>query len=117
MKKLFLSLGLVLICTTMVFAKAQRETVKFYVYLHCEDCINKIMKSVAYEPGVKDIVCSIDDQTAIVTFDPAKTNIPTLQEAFKKINKPASLEPLAKKEGYDECEDHDHEHHHEEETK
>ena len=72
-------------------AKPNRQTVKFYVYLHCDGCVQKVMKNIAYEKGVKDIVCSLDSQTVVVTYDAAKTSVPQLQEAFEKIGKPASL--------------------------
>ncbi len=75
------------------WAKADKQTVKFYVSLHCDACVQKVMKNIAFEKGVKDIVCSVEDQTVVVTYDANKTDIPTLQKAFAAINKPATLTP------------------------
>ncbi len=72
-------------------AKTNKQKVTFYVYLHCDGCVNKVMKNIAYEKGVKDLECSIENQTVVVTYDANKTDIPTLQKAFAKIGKPATL--------------------------
>ena len=104
MKKLLLILvtifGLFTI-PTPAFAKADKQVVTFYVDLHCQACIDKIYKNIAYEPGVKDLQCDLDTKTVVVTYDANKTDVVQLQAAFAKINKPASLTPV---------EDHDHEH-------
>ena len=83
MLSLVMSLGL--------WAKSQKQTVIFDVDIHCKGCITKIEKNIAFEPGVKDLVCNLDEKTVTVTFDPAKTSVEKLQEAFAKINKPAKL--------------------------
>ena len=60
---------------------AERRTVVFDVDIHCQGCITKIEKNIAFERGVKDLVCDLD----------AKTDIRQLQAAFAKINKPAKV--------------------------
>lgn len=72
-------------------AKPDKQVVVLSVDLHCQGCCDKIMKNIAFEKGVKDIVCDLKTKTVIVTFDANKTNVPTLLEAFKKINKPATV--------------------------
>lgn len=89
MKRATLILALVLMALG-VMAKG-REAVTFRVELHCQGCVDKIMKNIAYEKGVKDIVCDIDKQTVVVTFDPEKTTVEALQQAFAKIRKPATV--------------------------
>lgn len=74
-------------------AKQNKQTVTFYVDLHCQGCCDKIMKNIAYEPGVKDIQCDLKTKTVKVTYDANKTNVATLQKAFAKIGKPASTTP------------------------
>lgn len=90
-----LSLLLLALCLPVqsAWAKANKQTVKFYVQLHCDACVQKVMKNIAFEKGVKDIVCSVEDQTVLVTYDANKTDIPTLQKAFAAINKPATMTP------------------------
>lgn len=73
------------------FAKSQRQTVVFDVPIHCQGCITKIEKNIAFEKGVKDLICDLKKKQVTVVFDPAKTDIPTLQQAFQKIGKPATV--------------------------
>jgi len=61
------------------------------VDIHCQGCIDKIMKNIAFEKGVKDIVCDLKTKTVTVTYNPSKTDVPTLLKAFEKIKKPATV--------------------------
>ena len=72
-------------------AKADKQVVVLSVDLHCQACCDKIMKNIAYEKGVKDIVCDLKTKTVTVTFDASKTDVPTLLKAFEKIKKPATV--------------------------
>lgn len=111
MKRLafILSLIVLVLASPAVQAKQNKQKVTFYVYLHCDACVSKIMKNIAFEKGVKDIECSIENQTVVVTYDANKTDIPTLQKAFEKIGKPASITPPAGIE--EQKEEHEHHHH------
>ena len=72
-------------------AMAEKATVLFSVDLHCDGCIKKIEKNIAFEKGVKDINCDLKKKTVLVTFDAAKTNVENLKTAFEKIGKPATV--------------------------
>ena len=74
----------------MVFA-ANKQKVVLACDLHCQGCCDKIMKNIAYEKGVKDLVCDLKSKTVTVTYDADKTNVPTLLKAFEKIGKPAKV--------------------------
>ena len=74
-----------------VNAKVNKQTVVLNVDLHCQGCCDKIMKNIAFEKGVKDIVCDLDTKTVTVTFDSDKTNTEALLKAFDKIGKPATV--------------------------
>lgn len=76
-----------------VMAKANKQRVVFYVHLHCQGCIDKIYKTIAYEKGVKDLQCDLEKGTVVVTYDANKTDVPTLQKAFAAIGKPATTTP------------------------
>ena len=76
-------------------AKADKQTVVLSCDLHCQGCCDKIMKNIAYEKGVKDIVCDLKEKTVTVTYDANKTDVPTLLEAFRKIGKPAEVQKEA----------------------
>lgn len=98
MKRLF-TFSLALLATfaisTAAFAKMNKQVVTFAVDLHCQGCIDKIYKTIAYEKGVKDLQCDLETKTVVVTYDADKTDIPTLQAAFKAINKPATVLPAS----------------------
>ena len=111
MKKLIIFITFIAACfmaVQPVQAKAKKEKVLFYVHLHCDACVQKIMKNIAFEKGVKDIVCSIENQTVEVTYDANKTDIPTLQKSFDKIGEPASLTPDALPAANSSEEEHHH---------
>lgn len=80
-------------------AKTNKQTVVFYVDLQCQGCCDKIMKNIAFEKGVKDIVCDLKAKTVTVTYDADKTDIPTLQKAFARIGKPATTKPVQEDAG------------------
>ena len=72
-------------------AKPDKQVVVLSCDLHCQGCCDKIMKNIAFEKGVKDIVCDLENKTVTVTYDANKTDVPTLLKAFDKIGKPAKV--------------------------
>ena len=75
----------------MVYAKPNKQTVVLSCDLHCQGCCDKIMKNIAFEKGVKDLVCDLKTKTVTVTYDANKTTVPALLLAFDKIGKPATV--------------------------
>ena len=68
-----------------------KKTVVLHCDLHCQGCCDKIMKNIAFEKGVKDLVCDLKTKTVTVTYDTRKTDLETLLKAFDKIGKPATV--------------------------
>lgn len=95
-----------------VQAKPNKQKVVLYVYLHCQDCCDKIMKNIPFDKdlnrGVKDIVFDMEEQTVTVTYDANKTDVPALQKSFAKIGKPATTQ----KPEHTHHERHQHQHQH-----
>ena len=91
MRKYLLSLFFALCSVTLFAAKANKQVVVLSCDLHCQGCCDKIMKNIAFEKGVKDLVCDLKGKTVTVTYDANKTDVPTLQKAFDKIGKPATV--------------------------
>lgn len=71
--------------------KTYKETVVLACDLHCQGCCDKIMKNIAWEKGVKDIICDLKGKTVTVTYDTRKTDVQTLLAAFERIDKPAKV--------------------------
>lgn len=84
-----------LFATTMLMAKTNKQYVVFDVDLHCQGCVAKVEKNIAYEKGVKDLVCDLDKKQVTITYDADKTNVETLQKAFAAIKKPAKVNTKA----------------------
>ena len=68
-------------------AKTEKQTVIFTCDLHCQGCCDKVMKNIAFEKGVKDLVCNLKEKTVTVVYDAGKTDVPALIAAFEKIGK------------------------------
>ena len=81
-----------------MYAKTDKQVVVLSVDLHCQGCCDRIMKNIAFEKGVKDIVCDLPTKTVTVTYDANKTDIPTLLKAFEKIHKPAKVKEAESQE-------------------
>ena len=92
MKKILLILlALLPIFGSTFAAKTDRQTVVLSCDLHCQGCCDKVMKNIAWEKGVKDIVCDLKTKTVTVTYDTRKTSEAELLKAFEKIGKPAKV--------------------------
>ncbi len=99
MKNIFVSLYVFALCSLLFVqpasAKANKQTVVLSCDLHCQGCCDKIMKNIAFEKGVKDLVCDLHGKTVTVTYDANKTDVETLLQAFAKIGKPATVKEPA----------------------
>ena len=89
MKRIIVILMALLPFLGMSAAKADKQTVVLQCDLHCQGCCDKVMKNIAFEKGVKDIVCDLKTKTVTVTYDADKTDLDTLLKAFERIGKPA----------------------------
>ena len=89
--KRFLIFILALMPIVGIMAKQDKQVVVLSCDLHCQGCCDKIMKNIAFEKGVKDLVCDLKTKTVTVTYDANKTDVPTILKAFDKIGKPAKL--------------------------
>ena len=67
--------------------KAEKKiaTVVFTTDIDCPHCAQKVMNSIPYEKGVKDVQVDVKTKTVTVKFDEAKNNIENLKKAFTSI--------------------------------
>lgn len=97
-------------CAQETKKKSNKETITFLIEnMHCENCIKKIEKNIAFEKGVTDLKCDLSTLTAEVTFRTDKTTEAKLVTAFDKIGMNARALADGKKA---EVHDHNHEHGH-----
>lgn len=92
MKKIAILLAAALMMGTgasMADNKAKNEkksvTTVFTTDIDCEHCSKKILNTIPYEKGVKDVQVDVPTKTVSVTYDPAKNNDESLKRALTDI--------------------------------
>ena len=71
---------------------AGEQTVKLAVAnMSCATCPPIVRKSLSAVPGVSKVVVSLQQQSAVVTFDDQKTNVQALIAATTNAGYPAKL--------------------------
>ena len=67
--------------------KAEKKitTVVFTTDLDCHHCAQKVMNSIPYEKGIKDVQIDVPTKTVTVKFDEAKNSVESLTKAFESI--------------------------------
>lgn len=75
------------IATAAPKAKVEKKvtTVVFTTDLDCHHCAQKVMNSIPYEKGIKDVVVDVPTKTVTVKFDAEKNSIESLTKAFESI--------------------------------
>lgn len=97
--------------------KAEIKEVTFHVFLHCEDCVEKVFDNVSRLKGIKDLDVSLEHQTVYVKYDASKTSEDVLKASIEKLGYPVKgkLKPGQKPQHNHEAhnhEGHDHGHKH-----
>ena len=81
---------LALVAGVAMAAPAQKTekkiaTVVFTTDIDGPHCAQKVLNSIPYEKGIKDVVVDVKTKTVTVKFDEAKNSIESLQKAFNSI--------------------------------
>ena len=84
---LVLALLAFLASSVMAAPKAEKKiaTVVFTTNLDCHHCAEKVMNTIPYEKGIKDVQTDVKTKTVTVKFDEAKNSIENLTKAFESI--------------------------------
>ncbi|MEC4176076.1 heavy metal translocating P-type ATPase [Adlercreutzia sp. R7] len=61
--------------------------------MHCKKCVANVTRHFEELPGVESVAVNLDDQTATVTFDPAKTALDDLLHALDDTNFKVAVMP------------------------
>ena len=89
MKKIItLLVALVAVAGVAVAApKAEKKiaTVVFTTDLDCHHCAQKVLNTIPYEKGIKDVQVDVPTKTVTVKYDEAKNSIESLTKAFESI--------------------------------
>lgn len=67
--------------------KAEKKiaTVVFTTDLDCHHCAQKVMNTIPYEKGIKDVQVDVPTKTVTVKYDEAKNSVELLTKAFESI--------------------------------
>ena len=89
MKKIMLILAMLAMVAGIATAapKAEKKiaTVVFTTDLDCHHCAQKVMNTIPYEKGIKDVQVDVPTKTVTVKFDEAKNSVESLTKAFESI--------------------------------
>ncbi len=68
-------------------AKVEKKiaTVVFTTDIDCPHCAQKVMNSIPYEKGIKDVQVDVKTKSVTVKFDAAKNSVESLTKAFSTI--------------------------------
>ena len=87
--------GIILVCLLFLLAAVQtivaqtqkgKDTVTFFVEdMNCEHCKSKVEKNIAFEKGVTDLKCDLEEKTVKITYKREKTSPEKLIKGFEKI--------------------------------
>lgn len=75
------------VATAAPKAKSEKKisTVVFTTDLDCHHCAQKVLNTIPYEKGIKDVQVDVPTKTVTVKFDAAKNSIEALTKAFTGI--------------------------------
>ena len=75
----------VAIAAPKVKAEKKIATVVFTTDLDCHHCAEKVMNTIPYEKGIKDVQVDVKTKSVTVKFDAAKNTVEALTKAFSTI--------------------------------
>ncbi len=92
--KLIITAILIAIATyTVQGATPKKEIITrtYSAHIHCESCKKKILNTLPFKKGVKEVEVDIPKQQIIVKFDSSKSSDAAIIEALKNIDIPSSI--------------------------
>lgn len=82
------------VCSAQNKVKAEKKVVTtvFCTDIDCEHCAKKIMNTIPFEKGIKDVKVDVPTKKVTVVYDASKNSDEALVEAFSKIKVKAEKE-------------------------
>ncbi|MDR1740109.1 MAG: heavy-metal-associated domain-containing protein [Bacteroidales bacterium] len=65
---------------------SNKETVTFYISVHCANCLKRIDKNLPFIKGVLDYKTNLDQKSITITYDKRKANEATLKQELEKLD-------------------------------
>ncbi len=101
MKNIFRTIALTAIMLTTAVSvnaakkeKAELVTTEYQSNLHCESCVPKIMNSLPYQRGIKDVKVDVPTKVITVKYDPTKSSDKDIIETLANVE--IKVEPIKK---------------------
>ena len=85
----FAAFGFGLIASSSAFA-AEKTVTLAVQNMHCASCPHTVKASLQAVPGVTNVVVSVEDKTAVVTFDDSKAQVDALVKATTNAGYPSA---------------------------
>ena len=73
------------VATAAPKAEKKIATVVFTTDLDCHHCAQKVLNTIPYEKGIKDVQVDVPTKTVTVKFDESKNSTESLTKAFESI--------------------------------
>ena len=83
------AIGLALLASSSAIA-AERTVVLSVQNMYCAACPHTVRASLRAVPGVGNVTVSLQQKTAVVTYDDARTNVKALTDATTEAGYPSA---------------------------
>lgn len=67
------------------------ETVKISASMHCQDCADRITRTLLFEPGVKKVFADFKVNLVTVEFHPKRTNPEKIADKIRSLGYQATI--------------------------
>ena len=93
MKRVLLPICLLALACIFISStdKPERRKVTYSSNVDCESCEKKVMNTIAFEKGVKDITVDVENETVAIVFDESKTDTLKLAKAIRRLGYEAKV--------------------------
>lgn len=94
----FIATLVLLICTVAIAdltasPKKEKELVTrvYSAHLHCESCVTKVMNTLPFKKGIKDVKVELEQQQITVQYDAEKSSDTIIIKSLKSVDIEASV--------------------------
>ncbi|MFI3292306.1 MAG: heavy metal-associated domain-containing protein [Rikenellaceae bacterium] len=87
------TLSILMVSAVVAAPKGEKEIVTqvFDAHIHCESCEAKVMKTLPYKKGIKDVKVDIANQKITVSYDASKCSDQVVIESLGSVDVSAKV--------------------------